>query len=445
MPTKCKDPSGRVYYKASYENKQLGIPRTRENFDTKKEAKAWEALCRRDAKNLRLGKRRRRLWGEALIEYLEKEERGENYDKSIVSAINMLRLPVQVDGRFFRLEDLALEPNPQNPDELWIVTGLTEWVRDLKKVIKRSYINKELYHLRPDSKGDPHWYHQPKADSEVPPALRYRVTDPELIARLNAAKGRGPYSTATLRRHQLLVTVVLSTAWKKWHGWTDQNYSGKIVLEAKGKRRKEWADYDKFLNLLIHAPIGLDCAILAAVWVGWRRENLLTLEWSYVQLPIYETDPKTGQRKRVVPGLLGVNPETGEGITQKNHEELAHPIGPHLEDLLKILWEDKRSITVKEHGGAVKRHYVFHRPNGKVWGDFRKVWGPLCVKAGLPKNFHWHSLRRTFATYLFLQGADERQVQELGGWKDRQTMNNYRQMSSEHLLEVTQLQVRNKE
>lgn len=443
MPTKCTRPDGTIYYKTSYENKKLGIPRTRANFDTRKEAKEWEAACRRDAKGLGLGNRRRRLWGEALIEYLEKEERKENYHKSVLSTINSLRMPVQMDRRFFRLEDLPIEPNPMNPDELWIVTGLTQWVYDLKQVLKRAYLHGEQYHLRADSKGRAHWYHQPKTINNEPPGIRYRVTDPELLSQLETSKGRGPYSTATLRRHQLLVNVVLKLAWKKWH-WTSQNYSGKIMLEPKGKRRKEWANYQQFLSLLIHAPVGLDCAILAAVWVGWRRNNLLSLEWPYVQFPVYQTDPVTGEREKLVPGVIGINTATGESIEQKNGDDLAHPISPHLEQLLKLLWESRRGITVKENGKSVTHHYVFHREDGNHWGDFRKTWGPLCKKAGLPENFHWHSLRRTFATYLFMQGADERQVQELGGWRDKQTMNGYRQMSSEHLLEVTRLQVRHK-
>ena len=442
MPSKYTRSDGSVYYKASYENKKLGIPRTRENFDTRKEAKAWEAACRADAKNLRLGIRRRRLWGEALVEYLEKEERGDKYHKSVMSSINSLRMPVQLGKRFFRLEELPIEPNHNNPDELWIVTGLQQWVYDLKQVVKRSYLKKEQYYLRPDHKNQLHWYHQPKAQGEEPPAHRYRVTDPVLLKQLAASKGRGKYSTATLRRCQLLVNVVLGLAWKKWH-WSEQNYGGKIVLEPKGKRRKEWANYEQFLNLLIHAPVGLDCAILAAVWIGWRKTNLLTLEWQYVQLPVYQTNP-SGHKEKIVPGLIGINPLTGESIEQKNGDDLAHPISPHLEQLLKLLWEDQRSITVEEKGEQITHRYVFHRGNGQLWGDFRKAWTTTCIKAGLPEGFLWHSLRRTFATYLFMNGADERQVQELGGWRDKQTMNNYRQMSSEHLLEVTKLQVRNK-
>ena len=258
-------------YQADYQDRFRGIARTKRTFATRKEAEEWLDAVRRDAHARLLGHKRRHLFGEALARYLREESpRKKTHYEDLLNA-KTLRWPVwdEEARRWLRLEETPLDEVPG---------VLTKWTVDLKSVVRRGYVGSRVYHQR--RKGSAlAWYQQPNPNEGERPAPRAEVTDPERIQALDAAPGRGPFNSATLRLRQLLVSRVLFVAWKHWSTpgdvWLEQNIAGKIQLEPQGKPRQQYLTYDQLLTLLIAAPIHFDDAILAAAWVGWRRGNVV--------------------------------------------------------------------------------------------------------------------------------------------------------------------------
>ena len=54
------------------------------------------------------------------------------------------------------------------------------------------------------------------------------------------------------------------------------------------------------------------------------------------------------------------------------------------------------------------------------------------MRAGI-KNFRWHDLRHTWASWLRQAGVATWVLQELGGWKSEAMVRRYAHMSTEHL------------
>lgn len=403
-------------YQADYSDARRGVPRVKRNFATRREAKNWLAAVRTDAHRRLVGGRERHLFGAALTRYLTDFSPAKASHEDDKSNARALRHPFRHDGRWYRLEDLCLEPAP-NRAELWIVPGLAAWVQDKRQVLRRSRHNGQLWELRP-GKPRPQWWLQPEGGE-----IRKPVTDRALAARLDASGARGPYSTGTLRARQLLVSTVLRSALRNWD-WIDHDWAAKIELEDAAGARDAWLDYDQLRALLIAAAPGFDDAILGACWLGWRKANLLGLEWDRVELPVYQTGPDAAVR--ITHGRVWVDggSHTSRAHRTKNRKPLVAPIGFAFEQLLRLRWHQRRGPL------------VFHRGDGSPWGDIRKIWAAAKRAAGIDASFRWHDLRHTWASHMIQLGASDRELQELGGWTSQAMPKRYSHLRTDHLVDA---------
>jgi len=416
-------------YQADYSSKRRGVARTKHTADTRKEAEAWLEAVKRDATARLLGHQRRRLFGEALAKYLREESPKKLTHVEDLSNAAALRWPVwdAETRRFVRLEDAALEETP---------AVLAKWTTDLREVERRRYLGNQLYQLRRKLDGRHAWFLQPSPNEGDRPEPRREVTDAAMLARLNKKPGRGPFSTGTLRVRQLLVSVVLSCAWRHWSTpgdvWLDRDITGKIRLEAAAASNDQFADYETLLALIIAAPIGFDAAILGAAMIGWRRANILgghkkhrpipPLNWDHVVFPVYSEDPITGARVEVQPGYYWVDrPDT------KTKKPLAQPMSQLIEQLFQLQWDARNGP------------HVFHHADGSPFSEFKSIWATTKRLAGVAPTFRWHNLRHTFASLLIQAGADPAHVQQLGGWSDRRSMDIYTHLQLKHLSATTNI------
>ncbi|MEJ1355714.1 MAG: tyrosine-type recombinase/integrase [Candidatus Sedimenticola sp. (ex Thyasira tokunagai)] len=311
-----------------------------------------------------------------------------------------------------------------------IIAALSAWVADLQQVERRAYLGHETYHKRKTPEGDSRWYYQPHPANHERPRPRSEVTDKRLLVKLEKTKGRGAFSGSTTRTRQYLVCSVLRAALRNWR-WIDTDLSQLIDLEKKSKAREILYDYDLLLRLLIHAPIGLDDAILFAAWTGWRRSNIFgrkegragraiePLTWARVSFPVYKTNPSTGDRSLIELGLFWY-----EGDAAKNEESHYHPMDERVEQLLMLRWNERRGSN------------VFHKGNGSMLHAFDTAWRTTKRKAQAPGGMRWHDLRHFFGGQLAESGATEGEIMDLGNWKSPQSAKIYTKRRREHLLTV---------
>lgn len=148
-------------------------------------------------------------------------------------------------------------------------------------------------------------------------------------------------------------------------------------------------------NLMLYA------VVVTALETGMRRGELRGLKWEDVS---FET--RTIYLHRT-----------------KNNTARAVPISNNLSVFLRRFY--------KERVGK----FVFSKPDGKPYGDWKRSFATACKRAEV-KNFRFHDLRHTFASYLVMGGVDIRTVQELMGHKDIKMTVRYCQLSQQHLFKA---------
>lgn len=410
-------PNGR--YQADVSDERRGIPRTRRTFTSRREAKEWEAAVRTEAHDRLLGRRSRPLFGQALARYLDEESPAKRTHQDDLDNLVALRWPVpDGSGGWRTLEHAPLDDGPQG-----IIAAMAAWSADQRAVLRRAHLEGETYQQRRTAEGL-RWYWQPRPGSDARPRPRVLVTDRALEQRLGEQRGRGPYSTGTLRVRQALVRRVLSVAYRQWR-LIDVDLAPLIDTARPAAARTNHLTPEQLTALVLALPPHLDDAALGAAWIGWRRANLLGrysprrgrdiegLTWDRVVFPIEQ------EGRIVQPGYLWYE---AEGAKNRAAHEL--PMSARIEGLLRTRW------TLR------KGPLVFHDGTGRPFGDFRKTWASALRTAGLPPGIRWHDLRHTWASELALSGATDRQIQELGGWKQASMVSRYAHLRREHLLDV---------
>ena len=64
--------------------------------------------------------------------------------------------------------------------------------------------------------------------------------------------------------------------------------------------------------------------------------------------------------------------------------------------------------------------------------DFRAGFEKALSDAGIT-DFHWHDLRHTSASYMKMNGIDDRTIMEIMGWKTVAMLKRYTHLSIEHI------------
>jgi len=144
-----------------------------------------------------------------------------------------------------------------------------------------------------------------------------------------------------------------------------------------------WTDAD-FAKLKVSASCELVWAANLAALTGLRRGDLLKLAWSNI----------TGNRIEIATGK------------SRHRRKVVIPIGAELNALLAEI--PKRAAT------------VLTNTEGRPWASgFSASWQTAAKRAGLT-DLHFHDLRGTAATRLFLAGFTVREIAETMGWAEQQ-------------------------
>ena len=135
-------------------------------------------------------------------------------------------------------------------------------------------------------------------------------------------------------------------------------------LRENNVRRGFFGDLEQ-LAVTEHLPFVLLVAAETAYTYGWRKEELLTLQWFQVELHEGSIHLDTG--------------------TTKNDEGREVRLTASLLDKFKRLYAETQALEMKT---GKKIPWVFHRKGRRV-KDFRKAWKNACDKAKIgPRLFH---------------------------------------------------------
>ncbi|MHB1933661.1 MAG: tyrosine-type recombinase/integrase [Leptospirillum sp.] len=221
--------------------------------------------------------------------------------------------------------------------------------------------------------------------------------DRPFIDRLVREKKKSGVTPATVNRMLALVRSIL----RKCVEWDWMDSAPVIRLLSEPKRRIRWITRQEAETLLLCLPEHQAELARFALATGLRQGNILSLEWSQIDL---------------ARGICWIHPDQakgGKGIgVPLNHEAL--------------------SVLRRQAGKHERRVFVY---DGKPISQVNtKAWRKALVKAGI-KEFRWHDLRHTWASWHVQGGTPLHVLQELGGWESIEMVRRYAHLAPDHLAE----------
>ena len=179
----------------------------------------------------------------------------------------------------------------------------------------------------------------------------------------------------------------------------DTNPVTKVKFFKENNSRIRFLTKEEIDKLISSAASHLKPVIITALNTGMRKSEILNLKWEDVDF-----------NQKII-----IIRET------KNKEKREIPMNYTVSSVLLDLFK-KRSLD---------NPFVFKKPGGGQLRDIKTSFNSAVKRAGI-KNFRFHDLRHTFASYLVMQGTDFKTVQELMGHKTIQMTLRYSHLSPDH-------------
>ncbi len=213
------------------------------------------------------------------------------------------------------------------------------------------------------------------------------------ITRIRVNQG---VSNASVNRLLALLRSIIRKAHFDWE-WSDR--IPKVRLLPEPKRRIRWITPDEARKLLDALPDHLAFAMRFSLATGLRQGNMKNLKWSQVDL----------ERS-----VCWIHPDQA-----KARRAIHVPLNA---EALRVLTSLK----------GVDSKYVFTYRGKPVTQLTTKAWYRALEKAGI-KEFRWHDLRHTWASWHVQNGTPLNVLQELGGWESVEMVRRYAHLGNTHL------------
>ena len=220
----------------------------------------------------------------------------------------------------------------------------------------------------------------------------------DLIDEMAASRLSEGVVNSTVNRMLEVVRAVLNRSEREW-GWLDKAPAVRMLSEPK--RRIRWLTRNEATRLLDELPNHLEQMARFSLQTGLREANVTGLAWAQVDLDRRVAWIHPDQLKNRKPMAVPLN---AEAVLVLRSQIGQHPV---------------RVFTFK--GQPV------NKANNHAW---RKA----LIRAGI-KDFRWHDLRHTWASWHVQQGTPLHVLQELGGWSDIRMVQRYAHLSADHLCE----------
>jgi integrase len=186
----------------------------------------------------------------------------------------------------------------------------------------------------------------------------------------------------------------------------------KITMLAEHNARQGFFERDQFAAVLQHLPPPLHAVATFAFWTGWRKSEILALDW-----------PRVDRKAGIVRLDVG---------TTKNHDgrEFMYRDVDDLRTMIERQWVAHQALAQT----GVLCPLVFHR-NGKRIKSLQKAWIAACRAAGCPGRV-LHDCRRTTVRNLERAGVSRSVAMQLTGHKTESVYRRYAIVSSGDLADA---------
>lgn len=226
---------------------------------------------------------------------------------------------------------------------------------------------------------------------------------------LKRRPGTGLNSSATVVWYMNALSMALSIAAKQWE-WIDSNPMLKVEKPKLPQLRVRYLSPDEIKALLNAAKQSsypeLRTIIALALSTAGRKSEILNLRWRDVDIKL-------------------------ERVTfehTKNGERRSVALKFHALDLLRDL-KDRRGKSISPEERVFEQTGKWHQRT------FDAYWHEALDKAGI-KNFRFHDLRHTAASYAAMDGATLLELAEMLGHKTLSMVRRYAHLSEAHSATV---------
>ena len=216
------------------------------------------------------------------------------------------------------------------------------------------------------------------------------------IERIIEAKLALGHSNATVNRTMELVRAILRKCVNEWE-WLDR--APKVRMLKEPTRRIRFLTRNEAQRLLAELPEHLADMAAFTLAAGLRASNVTGLQWSQVDL----------ERK-----VAWVHPDQA-----KARKAIGIPLNA-----------EAMALVTKQIGKHATHVFSFRgKPIVQV---STKAWYAALDRAGI-KDFRWHDLRHTWASWHMQNGTPLFALQELGGWESAEMVRRYAHLAADHL------------
>jgi len=220
----------------------------------------------------------------------------------------------------------------------------------------------------------------------------------DLVDRIAEAK-KAESSASTVNRYLALLRAILRAARDDWE-WIDS--APRVRLYPEPKRRVRWITREEARRLLSALPSHLEAMAAFSLATGLRQSNVSSLRWEQLDM---------------ARGMAWIHADQS-----KSGRAIGVPLN-----------EDAVSILRKRQG--IDDTYVFTYRGKPIACPNTRAWRLALQKAGI-KDFRWHDLRHTWASWHVQNGTSLQELQELGGWSSFEMVLRYAHLSADHLKQV---------
>ena len=285
----------------------------------------------------------------------------------------------------------ALELHDKLKAEVWRIDKLGErprriWndavIRWLKEQSHKASIESDKIHLR--------WLDKHLSGRDLETINR------TLIDRITETKLAEDVTNATVNRVLEVLRAILRRCVEEWE-WIDK--APKIRMLKEPTRRIRFLTREEAQRLLAELPVHLANMAAFALATGLRRANVTGLRWQQIDLDR---------------SLAWIHPDQA-----KARKAIAVPLNA---EALAIV----RSLQGKH------TTHVFTYKGNTITQVSTKTWYMALERAGI-KDFRWHDLRHTWASWHVQSGTPLFALQELGGWESSEMVRRYAHLAADHL------------